>query len=428
MAEYAVIGIARSGVAAANALAERGHHVLASDPGDEGRLAQQLAALDPRVDVELGRNVVQDHATVVVSPGLPPRVPLFAECRKRGLEVIGEIALFQRLAGGAAVLAITGTDGKSTTTAWLGEMCRLSGRPTWVGGNIGIPLCAGLSELTADHVVIAEVSCFQLWTSAEFHPQIAVFTNIAEDHLDYFDGDFEAYQAAKRSLMQNQRTGDVTVLNAGDPILSGWSPPDGVERVLYQRASGMLTVAGTDLLDSAELSLPGAHNVENALAAAGAALSFGVEVEPIREALRTFGGLEHRIEAVGVHAGIRWYNDSKATNPHAGQAALRAFDQPITLLCGGSEKGSDFSDWARLAAGRVGHAICYGQTGPTIKRALESSVPVTRVETLSDAVAAALNVTPEDGIVVLSPVCASYDQFRSYEHRGREFKALVNAI
>jgi UDP-N-acetylmuramoylalanine--D-glutamate ligase len=324
-------------------------------------------------------------------------------------------------------------------------MCEASGRPTWVGGNLGTPLCESVAELTAEHVVVAEVSCFQLSTAAEFHPQVAVITNLAPDHLDYYGGSYDAYTAAKARVMAHLGAGEAAVLNADDALLCTWSAPAGAptlwfsrERSLTKNEQGVFVdglsirarLGGLDtlLVPLAELSLPGAHNVENAMAAAAAALFFGISREAVCHAMRTFGGLTHRIERVRELNGITWYNDSKATNPHAAEAALRAFDEPLVLICGGSEKGSEFADWADLVIENCRHVICFGESSPRMVDALGGRVSVSRVSDLTAAVAEAQRAGADGGIVILSPACASFDQFDSYEHRGDVFKEMINAL
>ncbi len=438
---YSVIGLAKSGVAAANALHVRGHQVVISDLRDVTALAEHLARLRAGVEVVLGENVVREGDLVVVSPGIPPRGAVFEDARAKGCEVIGEIALFQRLAGGVDTLAVTGTDGKSTTTCWLGEMLRASGRPTWVGGNLGTPLCASLEELTPEHAVVAEVSCFQLWTSEEWHPAVAVITNIAPDHLGYYDGSYDRYKAAKRQVMANLGAGETAVLNADDPTLVQWRAPQPAVTRWFSRdvlpddkegvflrgdtLTARLGDIDTALVRVDQLQVPGVHNVENAMAAACAALSFGLSVEAVRDALQSFAGLEHRIERVRTVGGVTFYNDSKATNPHAGEAALRSFSESFVLIAGGSKKGSDFEPWADLVADNVRHAVLCGDTAERIAEAIDGRVPITTTKTLEDAVTAAYELAGDGGVVVLSPACASFDQFRSFEHRGEVFKGLV---
>jgi len=446
MATYSVIGLARSGVAAANALVGRGHRVIASDLHNESKLSEFLSQLSPAVEVVLEKNHVEPGSVVVVSPGIPLNAPIFPLAAETAERVVGEIGLFYELKGNVPVLAVTGTDGKSTTTSWLGSMCRAAQHPTWIGGNLGIPLCASLDELTAAHIVVAEVSCFQLSTAPNFHPQVAIITNIAPDHLDYYGGSFEAYKAAKAAVMQNHGPKDTVVLNGDDPILADWKAPNGGQTLWFSRQGslkkdqqglwldGTTIVYGGDGMDTIpvveqdELQIPGMHNVENAMAATAAAFAYGLPLNAIQQSLRTFGGLEHRIEYVTSIQGVRFYNDSKATNPHASEAALRAFDEPIILICGGSEKGSDFGPWSELVVERCHHVVCCGDTGQRIQQALGDRVPSTLVGRLEEATERALQLANGSGLVVLSPACASFDQFRNFEERGRQFKQMVKAL
>jgi UDP-N-acetylmuramoylalanine--D-glutamate ligase len=440
------MGLARSGVAAANALVKRGHRVVASDLRDEVKLSAFLSQLDPRVEVILGENPVLAGSVIVVSPGITPSAPVFQEAARLGCDVVGEIGLFYQLRGTVPVLAVTGTDGKSTTTSWLGAMCEVAGRPTWVGGNLGTPLCASLDVLTTEHTVVAEVSCFQLSTAPNFHPKVAVVTNIAPDHLDYYGGSFEAYVQAKASVIANHGPGDTMVLNADDPILSQWTAPDGAQVLWFSRRgplpdsqSGLWVDQNTiwyrgpneeaqAVVPCNELPIPGQHNVENAMAAAGAGLAYGLPMSAVQQALRSFGGLEHRIEYITTIDGVRYYNDSKATNPHASEAALRAFDDTMVLICGGSEKDSDFTGWADLVSQRCHHVVCCGDTGEGIRAVLGDRVETSFTYRLDDATELAKTIAHGQGVVVLSPACASFDQFTNFEERGRAFKSYVNAL
>ena len=439
---YSVIGLARSGVAASNALARRGFDVQASDIRTPAQLADFLARLEPRVKVKLGSNAFRPGDTLVMSPGIKPTATIFAEARAADCEIIGEVALFQRLRPQSVpILAVTGTDGKSTTTSWLGHIMSQHG-PVWTGGNLGTPLCESLSQLTDEHVVVAEISCFQLSTSPEMHPKVAVFTNLAPDHLDYYSGSYDEYQAAKKRLLGNQGPGDATILNADDPILSTWEPPPGARRVLRSRqkelSEGVFSIGPTievrlpefsgTLLEVRELPIPGTHNVDNAMGASAAALIAGATVDEVREGLRTFGGLEHRMERVRTVGGVTWYNDSKATNPHAAMAGLGAFDEPIVLICGGSAKGADFTEWADVAVKQCRHIVACGATAGQMLAAVGGRVPTTHTETMADAVEAANEAAAGSGVAALSPACASFDQFDNFEHRGRVFKDLVNQL
>lgn len=437
---FTVVGAGRSGRAAANLLARRGADV---------RLVEQRADaappedLHPHVHFVPGTNAVREGDVAVLSPGIPEVSPVRAEIRAAASEVIGEVELFYRLCP-APVLAITGTDGKSTTTTMLGAICRAAGHPTFVGGNLGNPLCDGLDDLTPSHVVVAEISCFQLTTCVDFRPRVAVVTNIAEDHTDYH-GSFDAYQRAKRRIWRKMTPADALVYNADDPFIAAWELPNGPRKLrfalraeaeaTYDEAERALTVVGRHLMARDELRLLGSHNVANALAAAMAALSWTeghIEAGSIRDALAAYQPLPHRLEPVATVSGVRWVNDSKATNANAAAAGIRAVLEegaPLVVLAGGSDKQADFTELGHLIRTRARSVILFGQTRETLRQAVAGpdAPPLSVVETLDEAVATARALAEPGDTVLLSPACASYDQFRSYVHRGEVFKALVTA-
>lgn len=452
---FTVVGAGKSGLAAANLLAERG---AASVRLVEAKAdAQRPASLDERVAFEAGTNTVRPGDVAVLSPGIPEVSPLRREIAAVASEVIGEVELFYRLCP-APILAVTGTDGKSTVTTMLGDIVRASGRPTFVGGNLGNPLCEGLRDLSPEHAVVAEVSCFQLTSCKDFRPRVAVVTNIAEDHLDYH-GSFEAYQAAKRLIWRNMTPNDVMVLNADDPHIRTWTLPDpstgprvrwfslGRDRRARDHVDahvldGALMVAARDAHASThstgsngalyimmrdELPLIGEHNVANALVAAQMAVDFGVAPEVVRAALMAYEPLAHRLAPVATIDGVRWVDDSKATNPNAATAGLKAIDGPVVLLLGGSSKDSDFGAFAEIVRARARQVICFGATGPRIAEALGPSHSHVVVPKLADAVAAAAELARPGDTVLLSPACASFDEFQGYSHRGDVFAALVRA-
>lgn len=439
---FSVLGIARSGVAAANALAARGFDVLLSDTRTEEALAEALGKVDPRVRVVTGGNEVRAGDTVVISPGIKPRSATFVMAHERGRAVWSDVELFWRLSP-APMLAVTGTDGKSTTTALLGEIVAASGRPVFVGGNIGVPLCQALDELTPAHVVVAELSCFQLIHCPTLRPRVAVYTNIDVDHVDYH-GSYEAYQEAKRMLVRQMRPVDVVVWNADDTEMRAWPWPEAPTRWGYSRRTAQrpgLWADGERVLwapaaDAApvelvarrsDIRIPGPHNLENAMAAAGGALAFGIEPEAVRTALRTFPGLEHRIEFVAEIEGVAYYNDSKATNPHAALAGVTAFGAaPMVVIAGGSEKGSDFGDLGKVIAELARGVVLVGQTAERIRAAIpDGRVPIVMAGDLDGAIAAAHRLARGEGVVTLCPACASFDMFKDFEDRGRTFKDAV---
>lgn len=440
---FSVVGAGRSGLAAANLLARHGGDVLLVEARDIPR----PESLDERVAFRPSSNEVREGDVAVLSPGLPEVSPLRREIAARASEVLGEVELFYRLSP-APILAITGTDGKSTVTTMVGEIMRAAGRPTFVGGNLGNPLCDDLDTLTPDHVVVAEVSCFQLTTCRDFRPRVAVITNIAEDHTDYH-GSFAAYQSAKRLVWRAMTSDDVLVLNADDPHIASWSLPvhttggprlrffsltsDSTDaRVTPSTEGDRLEVTTPDgerlyIMMRHELPVPGAHNVANALAAAQMTVDFGIDASAVRSALLTYRALPHRLERVRVRRGVTWIDDSKATSPNAASAALRAMTSPVVLLAGGSSKDADFTAFADLVRQTTHQVLCFGETGHAISKAL-SDHPHQVLTTMQEAIEIADKIARPGDAILLSPACASFDQFKGYAHRGEVFTSLVNAL
>jgi len=432
---FTVVGAGRSGLAAANTLAQLGADVRLVDGADKPR----PDTLDERADY-LGRtNAVRPGDVAVLSPGIPEVSPVRGEVAAVASEVIGEVELFARLCP-APIVAITGTDGKSTTTTMIGAILAASGRPTFVGGNLGNPLTEAVGELTPEHAVVAEVSGFQLTTCDTFHPVVAVVTNIAEDHLDYHGG-FAPYQAAKRRVWAAMQAGDVLILNRDDPHIAAWDLPAGPTIRWFSLGrhapgdpadatcvDGSMNVFGRRLMTREELPLLGVHNVANALAAALAAAAMGVGDATIRRALMVYQPLRHRLQTVATPGGVRWIDDSKATNPNAAAAGIRAIEGPLILLAGGSSKDADFTELAEVVRARARHAILFGQTRDQLAEAIGPNHPTTVVETLDQAVELASGMAVEGDTVLLGPACASFDQFRSYQHRGEVFCELVAAL
>ena len=434
-----VLGIARSGLVAANWLAAAGADVLASDlrPRD-----QWPEGLDPRVKVADGRNEVREGDLVIISPGIRPDSPAYELAHARGREVWSDIELFGRLCP-APVIAITGTDGKSTTTAMIGDVFRACGRPPAVGGNIGIGAMGILDAVDPAGVAVLEISCFQLVHTLTLRPRVTVLTNIAEDHVDYH-GSFDAYVTAKRRVLQASGAGDVVVLNRDDPILDAWTLPEGTRRFTFGAQHPVSTLDAawveggsifvdlgdgpTPLLATDALRVVGGHNVLNAMSAALVGLAMGLDPEGVADALRAFPGLEHRMEFVDEVDGVRWFNDTKATNPHAAGAVLEAIDGPVVLIAGGSEKGSDFSALGPLIAARTRAAVLNGETRERLAAAIPAGHAVEMVESMEEAVRLAAGLARPGDMVVLAPACASFDQFKDFEHRGREFKRMVHAL
>ena len=467
---FTVVGAARSGLAAANALALHGADVRLVDakPG-----LPRPASLHAAAAFQAGTNLPRPGDRAVLSPGIKETSPVRGEIASAAREVLGEIELFYRLAPpDVPLVAITGTDGKSTTTTMLGAIVRAAGRRAWVGGNLGNPLCEALAEspegppiharqprdpgaagdTALPPIVVAEVSGFQLTTTVHFRPNAAVVTGIAVDHTDYHGG-FDAYQAAKRRVFARMEAPDVLLVRGDDPHIAAWTLPQGlpIRRFApgpqapaaasqapgldaYQDADGDLyvtTAAGPQrLMGRDELPLLGVHNVANALAAAQAAVALGLPVEAARHALVAYEPLPHRLRPVATVGGVLWVNDSKATNPNAAGAGLHALaaEHPVVLLAGGSDKRADFSDLGALIRQRTKAAVLFGQTRDQLAQAIGPRHSVTLVDDLTAAVAAAQALAAPGDAVLLSPACASYDQFRSFEHRGEVFEALVRDL
>ena len=432
-----VVGAGRSGVAAANLLASQSIDVLLVEARED---AERPAGLDPAVAFRAGSNQVRQGDIAVLSPGIPEVSPVREAVAAVASEVIGEVELFYRLCP-SPIVAITGTDGKSTTTTMIGEVFDGAGLEPFVGGNLGNPLCEGVLDLNPERWVVAEVSAFQLTTCDRFRPRIAVVTNIAEDHLDYHGG-FAPYQAAKQRIWDAMQSGDVVIVNHDDPYIRAWTLPEHptIRRFSLDPASGadawprdgklwIETEEGPEpFMERSELKLLGPHNVANALATALAAQAAGVPLHKIASGLASYAPLPHRLEPLSTVGGVRWINDSKATNPNAATAGLSALDGPVILLAGGSSKDADFSRFAQTIRDRTRAAILFGATRETLREAIGGDHLVQVVETLEEAVDAARALSEPGDTVLLGPACASFDQFRSYGHRGDTFRELVRTL
>jgi UDP-N-acetylmuramoylalanine--D-glutamate ligase len=408
-----VLGLARSGEAAALALARRGVRVVGVDRDeslDAGRLREA------GVEVVLGavdHALLDDVDLLVKSPGVPSEAPLAAAARSRGLTIWSEVELGSRLLANP-VVGVTGTNGKTTTSELLGAVFRAAGRPVAVAGNVGRPL-TGLDGAIADDAwVVCELSSFQLEDIESFRPKVAVLLNLTPDHLDRH-GDLDAYRAAKLRIFENQGVDDVAVVPRGFGELPG--------------AARRVEFAADDLLP-AEPRIPGEHNRENAAAAAAAARAAGIEDGAIAEALRSFAGVPHRLELIREVDGVRWVNDSKATNPEAAERALGAYPPGLRVILGGSLKGSSFIELAHRAhRSGVARAYLIGEAADEIAEALAAAgVRFQHSRDLENAVADARDEAEPGDVVLLSPACASYDQFRDFEERGERFRALVDAL
>ena len=439
-----VVGLGKSGLAAALFLRRRGAQVTVSDVRSAEALAKDIPALlEEGIMVEAGGHgllTFRRQDLIVVSPGVPLDTPELAQVKRFGLPVIGELELAARFLRGKSV-AITGSNGKTTTTSLLGEILEEAGFPTLVGGNIGVPVVALIDESTPETWSVLEVSSFQLESTEQFRPDIAVILNITPDHLDRH-GTFENYALAKERIFAAQTAGDFAVLNADNVRAAAAAPRStaqvywfSMERPVEQGAwveEGHVVYRSSkdapteSIIPLSGISLKGEHNVENVLAAVCAARLAGAAVEPIRRAIKNFKAVEHRLEYVATLNGVDFYNDSKATNVDATAKAVAAFNTPVLLILGGKDKNSDYTQISELLRSHVRAVYTIGSAAAKIESQLRGVVPLHSCETLDKAVSAAATAAHPGEVVLLAPACSSFDQFESYEHRGRVFKELVN--
>ncbi len=438
----AVYGLGISGRAAAAFLRRRGVEVVAFDDGSPDLSALGDLTADPGVELHFGtvpRELPPGVDAVVVSPGIPPERPLLAAARDRGLPVIAEVELaFPFLAG--EVVAITGSNGKSTTTALAGEMLRAAGRPVEVCGNIGDALASRI-EGPPGRTFVVELSSFQLEAVDRFHPRAAALLNLSADHLDRH-ADLAAYLAVKAAIFRRQEASDTAVLNARDPRVRRLAVPSRcrffdsrgtVEDGCHLAGGAVVEVRPgaepVELFRPEELPLPGPHNLENAMAAALLARACGAAPSAVAAAVRSFRGLPHRLERVRERCGVVWYDDSKGTNAAATLRSLESFaDGTVHLILGGRFKGGGLEELRRRVATKARRAYLIGESATRFARALAGAVPVERAATLERAVVAAAERAGSGDTVLLSPACASFDQFRSFAHRGHAFQRLVRAL
>ena len=435
-----VLGYGRSGRAAASFITSRGGSVRVVDRADTPELRSELerAGIAARLG-GYGPEDLNGTDLLVVSPGVAWDEPLVETARRRGIEVTSEIDLFFRSCP-ARIAGITGTNGKTTTTALTAEVLRAGGLDVMRGGNIGEPVLDRVDKLRRDDWVVLELSSFQLESIAKPRLHIGVVLNVTPDHLDRHKS-FERYVEIKARAVGFMQPDDHAVLNVDDPasaamrsqtagrvVAFGIHQP--VDRGVTLRG-GWVTIAqaGSNrrVLPAADVPLPGEHNLSNVMAAVGAGSAAGIEVERMADAVRQFKAVEHRLEPVGTFNGVRWYNDSKATNPDSTYKALAAFSEPIILIAGGRNKGIEIEPLARAIARRVAALVTMGETGEELaRRARDAGLNrVLHAADLADAVRKAAALAPPGSVVLLSPAFTSYDMFRDYEDRGRRFKATV---
>ena len=439
-----VVGLGKSGVASALFLKAHGARVTVSDTKSTDELKSEIPALlDQGITVETGghgERTFREQDLIVVSPGVPVNAPLLVQARGLGEKVIGEIELAAEFFPGK-IVAITGSNGKTTTTTLAGEILATGGLSVVVGGNIGTPAISLVDRATADTTAVLEVSSFQLETIQTFRPRIAVVLNVTPDHLDRHRT-FAVYTDAKARIFENQRPDDFAVLNADDPTCVAlaerakakvfwFSRKQEVKQGSYVREGQILfrdAKRQQEVMLLHEIPLKGAHNVENVLAAVCVGTLSGVELGKIRKAVAAFKAVEHRLEYVATVRGVEYYNDSKATNVDATIKALESFPANIHLILGGKDKGSDYSLLNDLLRQRAKRVYTIGAAAAKIEGQIKGAAEIVHAETLENAIKRASETAQAGDIVLLAPACASFDQFRSYEHRGKVFKDVVKAM
>jgi UDP-N-acetylmuramoylalanine--D-glutamate ligase len=438
-----VVGLGKSGVASALFMKKQGARVTVSDTKSGDELRNEIPVLlDHGITVETGGHgdrTFQGQDLIVVSPGVPVDAPPLVQARSLGENVIGEIELAAQFLPGP-IVAITGSNGKTTTTTLTGEIMTASGFPALVGGNIGTPAISLAERAKPGTVIVLEISSFQLETIQSFRPKVAVVLNVTPDHLDRHRT-FEIYAAAKTRIFENQQSEDCAVLNADDSTcvamskktraqIYWFSRQNEVERGAWVRDGNIVFRDGSgqrEIMQVSEIPLKGAHNLENVLAAVCASVLMGCSAEKIRQAVHGFKAVEHRLEFVASIGGVDYYNDSKATNVDATIKALESFPSNIHLIVGGKDKGSDYTVLNDLLRQRVKRVYTIGAAAAKIESQIKGS-EVVHAETLENAIRQAHASAKPGDVVLLAPACASFDQFKSYEHRGRVFKEVIQAM
>ena len=448
-----VVGLGKSGVASALFLKKHGARVTVSDTKSGDELRNEIPMLlDHGITVETGghgERTFRGQDLIVVSPGVPVDAPPLVQARSLGGSVIGEIELAAQFLPGP-IVAITGSNGKTTTTTLAGEVMTAGGFPTLVGGNIGTPAISLAERAQPETVIVLEVSSFQLETIQTFRPKVAVVLNVTPDHLDRHRT-FEVYADAKARIFENQLGSDFAVLNADDPTCVTMAArtkaqvfwfsrqkevPQGAwvreDNIVFRDARSESKTPQREIMQVSEIPLKGAHNLENVLAAVCVGMLMGCPPEKIRQAVKNFKAVEHRLEFVATIGGVDYYNDSKATNVDATIKALESFPANIHLILGGKDKGSDYTVLNDLLRQRVKRVYTIGAAAAKIKSqiisAKDGGPELVHAETLENAIRKAHAAAQPGDIVLLAPACASFDQFKSYEHRGKVFKEIVRGL
>ncbi len=452
--KVSVIGAERSGVAVAQLLHGKGAAVFVSDFGSSETTQQHCAELrSAGIECEFGGHSdrVYECSLMVISPGVPTNAPVVLEAQKRGINIVAEIEVASWFCQGP-IIAITGSNGKTTTTTLLGRILSDAKKKHVVAGNIGTAFSSLVLDVDPETVVVLEVSSFQLDFIRSFRPKVALILNITQNHLDRYDNAMEKYAASKARIVMNQTADDYFICNEDDLWTTKAVPHPASKRIAFSSRfkvregayaeQGMLKTVfgGTEysIIAAEDISIKGEHNLQNAMAATLAAQLVGVKPASIRSTLRNFKGVEHRQEFVREVNGIKYVNNSKATTVEAVEVALKSFDEPIVLIMGGKDKGNDYSTIFDLVKRKVKAIVATGYSADTIVKNFEAIVPVTKVGTIGEAkpnldsmkktIDTAAALAAKGDVVLLSPACTSFDWFRDYEERGRVFKQLVNQL
>ena len=438
-----IIGMARSGVAAARLIRSLGGIPFVSDVKAADALGNELALLRAGgIEFETGGHSEKllNCDFIILSPGVPRTIPIIEKIIEAGLPIFSEIELASWFCRGR-IIAITGSNGKTTTTSLVGAILRAAGLENIVCGNIGRPFAEVVQDISQDGYAVLEVSNFQLEAIEEFAPHIAMILNLTPDHLDRYDG-FEDYCKAKYRIAENQRATDYLILNADDPVIDRTTITTDAQKIYFstarplpigvsQRGKSLIgTVGGNEynIIDINQIRIPGPHNLQNAAAASLAGLLLGIKPEAIAEALKTFPGVPHRMEDAGTVAGIRFVNDSKATNVDSVCYAIRSIDTPIILIGGGRDKGGSYQPIADYGKGKIKEIILIGEAREKMFNALGKIFPVQFAVSMEEAVKKAFEAASPGETVLLSPACSSFDMFKNYEQRGEVFKQLVAGL
>ncbi len=438
-----VVGLARSGAAAAEFLASRGARVTVNDAKPESELKDAPALRARGIEIVTGSHpdeLFENPDLIVASPGVPLALEPFRKARAAGVPVIGEVELAARFLRGRLV-GITGSNGKTTTTALAGELLSDAGLPAQVGGNIGTPLISLIRTSRDDGFTVIELSSFQLEAVDQLHLFVSVIINITPDHLDRYDS-MDDYAAAKANVFRNQTPDDFAVLNADDERVSKMEALTKARAIFFSRKRELgegIFLRGNEivhrrlgtervLITRDEIILRGDHNLENVMSALAVGIACGASPDSMRDTIRNFKGVEHRLEFVAEINGVKFYNDSKATNVDAAIKCIEAFPGGVNVIFGGKDKGSDYSPLAPLVRERCANVILIGAAADKIAAALENTARLHRASTMQEAVELGLKLGKAGEIVLLAPACASFDMFENYEHRGRIFKEAVKSL